>query len=143
MAKERLRLMEEIGFTDQAEYSVTNYDAYQACVAVSDLDAAKRQMGLTYAYRLLCEGPDADEIPRYLSLYRHPGSHPATGMLARRVMPGICDGCGKEGGGSGKGMNGKLLVCDGCKCVLYCSEECKTRHRKWHEAACAVAGKLS
>jgi hypothetical protein len=80
LTKEKLRLIEQERWTDGAEYSVTHYDAYQTCIAVSDLEAAKRHMGLTYAYRLLSEGPDSAEIPRNLSLYRSPGSHPATGM---------------------------------------------------------------
>lgn len=145
LAKERLRLMEEEGSGDPAEYSVTHYDAYQTCIAVSDLEAAKRHMGLTYAYRLLSEGPDSSEIPRNLSLYRSPGSHPATGMHGRRTMPGICDGCGKEavgvGGKKEKGAS-KLLVCEDCKCTVYCDEECQAKHRAWHEAACSVAGRL-
>jgi hypothetical protein len=149
LAKEKLRLMEQEGWTDGAEYSVTHYDAYQTCIAVSDLEAAKRHMGLTYAYRLLSEGPDSAEIPRNLSLYRNPGSHPVTGMHGRRTMPGICDGCGKEaarggGGGGKKGSKGtaKLLVCEGCKCAIYCDKDCQAKHRAWHEAACSAAGRL-
>jgi hypothetical protein len=127
---------------------VTHYDAYQTCIAVSDLEAAKRHMGLTYAYRLLSEGPDSAEIPRNLSLYRSPGSQPATRMHGRRTMPGICDECGQEaargGGGGKKGSKGtaKLLVCEGCQCAIYCDKECQAKHRALQEAACSVAGRL-
>lgn len=96
LAKERLRLMEEEGISYPIESAKTLDDAFQTCVGISDFAAAKRCIGLAYAFTVLSEGPASTTTERYRILYNCPSAHPASGMLRSRVMPTLCDACGSD-----------------------------------------------
>lgn len=127
-AKRLLRCIENEDEGAITWLSRSHYDIYQICIGSSDKAAAERHAKLSYAFRLLCEGPTSPATKDMLGRARDPASHPAAGMFSQKLMPSICDACSQKH---------VTTNCDGCNCAMYCwrvgrctgsGTSCRARH---------------